>query len=86
MILAHTEAQISATENSYARQREECDREGNQGGMVQEGSKSSPTMMVMNAIPGVVIVAALLRQSLFQPTWATWLRHWRFYPQMADFC
>jgi hypothetical protein len=41
-ILAHTGAQISATENSYARQHEKCDRDGNQGRVGEESSKTAP--------------------------------------------
>jgi hypothetical protein len=59
--LGHRSLRVDRAARSYARQREECDREGNQGGMV-EGSKPSPTMMVMNATPGVVFVAAFHHQ------------------------
>jgi hypothetical protein len=40
-MLAHTRAQISATENGNARQHEKCDREDNQGRMGEESSKAS---------------------------------------------
>jgi hypothetical protein len=40
-ILAHTRAQISATENGNGRQHEKCDREGDQGRMGEESSRPS---------------------------------------------
>jgi hypothetical protein len=41
-ILAHTGAQISAAENSNARQHEKYDRDGNQGRVGEESSKTAP--------------------------------------------